>query len=184
MNALFINLLLLVLFNFVFPLYFWVWNNDNIQVNLYICHCLHDLRLSTHTQATLILMSLQATRFLKEVNALTNVCELVQYEFQWRTSIPRHPEPPVLAPLHTVSKKYCFFLTSFMLTSGSTVTSLPEMSVAFVLLPTQKLTLSHTEYTPRLCGCPARLFVLSFDPWCSAGSESGGCSLKSTRGDR
>lgn len=123
------------------------YNDINILVNLYMadCHCLHDLRLRTHTQATLILISLQATRFLKEVNALTNVCELVQYEFQWRTSIPRHPEPPVLAPLHTVSKKYCFFLTSLMLTSGSTVTSLPEMSVAFVLLPTQKLTLSHTE---------------------------------------
>lgn len=119
----------------------WCWHVEKQPV----CHCLQDFRLSTHTQATLILMSLHATRFLNEVSARTNVCELVQYEFQWRASIPKHPDPPVRPLLHVVSKKYCFFLELLMRTSAKTVTSLPEMSVALVLFPSQVLILSQTE---------------------------------------
>lgn len=143
--------------------------------------CCHDLRLSTHTHATLIRMSLQATWFSDEVSARTKVCELVQWEFQCLASIPKHLEPPDGGLWHVVSKKYCFFLTLFMFTYGSTVTSLPEMSVALVLLPTQTLTLSHTEYTPRCWGC---LRVLLLTPCPPAGSASGGCELKSTLGER
>lgn len=81
-----------------------------------------------------------------------------------------------------------------MLTSPSTVTSLPLMSVAVVLSPTHMLTLSHTENSPRCSTGCAVLLVLAVllretallrNPvLCPFLDTGGGCVLNRTREDR